>query len=77
MADVKSGISRVKSTTVEEMKVRVFGDTAVVTLVETEKSQYNGKDTSGRYIETNVFVKRNEGWQEVAAHANRLEQSNP
>jgi len=40
------------------MKVRFFGDTAVLTGSDEEKSSYKGKDTSGRYTWTDVFVKR-------------------
>ena len=41
------------------MKVRIFGNTAVVTGSHTEKSMENGKDTSGKYVWTEVFVKQN------------------
>ncbi len=38
--------------------LRVFGDTAVVTSSDDEKSSYKGKDTSGHWTWTDVLVKR-------------------
>jgi len=51
------------------MKVRVFGNTAVVTGTDTEKSSYKGKDTSGKYVWTDVFVQRNGRWQAAASQS--------
>ncbi len=48
------------------MKVRIFGNTALVSGTEIEKSQYKGKDSSGKYIWTDVFVLRNGRWQAVS-----------
>ena len=64
---IKSPDSTTDSATVAEMKVRIFGNTAVVTGINVEKSQAKGKDTSGRYVWTDVFVKRNGRWQAVAS----------
>lgn len=52
-----------------DMKVRVFGDTAIVTGSEDEKSSYQGKDTSGHYLWIDVFVKRQGRWQDVASQS--------
>jgi uncharacterized protein (TIGR02246 family) len=51
---------------------RVFGDAAVVTFGETETSRTGKKDTSGRSLWTEMFVKRNGRWQVVAEHGTRL-----
>jgi ketosteroid isomerase-like protein len=67
LADLKSGDSKQDSVTLGEMKVRVFGNTAVVTGSDNEKSSYKGKDTSGHYTWTDVFVKRQGRWQAVAS----------
>ena len=61
----------------EPMKVRVFGDTAVVTGGHKEKSQYQGRDTSGHYRWMDVFVKRNGRWQVVASELTRVEERKP
>jgi ketosteroid isomerase-like protein len=67
LADLKSGDMKFESQTLGEMKVRVFGDAAVVTGSDDEKASYKGKDTSGHYVWTDVFVKRKGQWQAVAS----------
>lgn len=69
LADVRSADLKIDSITLGDMKVRVFGDTAVVTGSDDEKSSYKGKDTSGHYLWTDVFVKRQGHWQLVASQA--------
>lgn len=56
-----------------EMQVRVFGDAAIVTgKAALRDAKYNGKDVSGDYLFTDVFVKRNGQWQAVASHSNKV-----
>jgi ketosteroid isomerase-like protein len=69
LAELKSGENKTDSITLGDMKVRVFGDTAIVTGSDDEKSSYKGKDTSGSYTWTDVFVKRKGHWQAVASQA--------
>lgn len=73
IADLKSGASKNQSVELGEMKVRVFGNTAVVTGSDTEKSTYKGKDSSGKYVWTDVFVNRNGRWQAVASQSTKIE----
>jgi ketosteroid isomerase-like protein len=74
LADLKSGDSKQDSITLGEMKVRVFGNTAVVTGSDDEKTSYKGKDTSGHYTWTDVFVKRQGRWQAVASQGTLMTQ---
>jgi len=67
LAELKSGDNKLDSITLGEMNVRVFRDTAVVTGSDDEKSSYKGKDTSGHYVWTDVFVNRKGHWQAVAS----------
>jgi ketosteroid isomerase-like protein len=69
LADLKSSASSIQSMDFGPMKVRVFGDSAVVTGSDTEKSTYKGKDSSGHYVWTDVFVKRDGRWQIVASQS--------
>lgn len=50
-----------------DMKVRVFGDTAVVTGTDDEITMTDGKKSSDHYVWTDVFVKRNGKWLAVAS----------
>jgi ketosteroid isomerase-like protein len=55
------------SATLGDMKVRVFGDTAVVTGTDDETTVQDGKKSSDHYVWTDVFVKRNGKWLAVAS----------
>jgi len=74
LADLKSGDYKLDSITLGDMKVRVFGDTAVVTGSDDEKSSTKGKDTSGHYTWTDVFAKRRGRWQAVASQGTLIAQ---
>lgn len=69
IADLKSGSFNMESGTLGDMKVRVFGDVAVVIGSDESKGSYKGKDTSGRWTWTDVFVKRQGRWQAVASQS--------
>jgi ketosteroid isomerase-like protein len=69
LVEVVSPDSTVESQTLRDVKVRVFGDVAVFTCSYDEKSSSKGKDTSVRFLSTDVFVKRNGQWQAVASQA--------
>ena len=54
------------------MQVRVYGDTAIVDVDQTEKSRHGDDDFSGSYLFTNVWVNRDGQWQAVASHGSRV-----
>ena len=68
LADLKEGALKIESFQLDDLKVRVYGDAAVVTGLITEKSKFRDKDTSGRRRFTDVFVKLDGRWQAVASH---------
>ncbi len=72
LADLKSEDQKFDSITLSEMKVRVFGDTAIVTGGLDAKSTYKGKDTSGHFLWIDVFVKRQGRWLDVASQITPL-----
>jgi ketosteroid isomerase-like protein len=74
IANLKSGAATTQSIELGPMKVRVFGDTAIVTGSDTEKSMYKGKDSSGKYVWTDVFVNHNGEWQAVASESTKVQQ---
>lgn len=71
-ADLKSGAMTYETFKLDELKVRIFGDTALVYGLDTEKSSYKGKDTSGQYRFTDVFVRRNGTWKAVNTHSSKV-----
>jgi ketosteroid isomerase-like protein len=56
----------------DDMKVRVYGDEAVVTGRNTTKGQFKGRDISGQYRWTDTWAKRNGRWQCVAEHDSKI-----
>jgi hypothetical protein len=69
---LRSDVTATESTHITDMKIRIFGNTALVTGTEVETSQYMGKDSSGTYIWTDVFVLRKGRWQAVSSQSTRL-----
>jgi hypothetical protein len=54
------------------MTVRLFGNIVVNDTTNTETSTEDGKDTSGKYIWTDVFVKQNAHWRAVASQSTKV-----
>jgi ketosteroid isomerase-like protein len=74
LAYLKSGEEVTSSAVADEMKVRVYGDAAVVTGRNTFKGTLKGKDMSGQDRWTDTFVKKAGRWQCVASHWSRMPQ---
>ena len=72
LAALKSGERKLESATINEMKVRLLGDVAIVHGLSTVKSSLKGKDISGRYRWTDVFAKRAGRWQAVATQSTKV-----
>jgi hypothetical protein len=68
--DVKNGTH--ESLELDNIKVRTFGDTAVVTMGQTEKSRHGDTDFSGHYLFTDVWARKNGQWIAVASHGSRV-----
>ena len=74
LTGLKSGEIVFISAVGENLKVRAYGDAAVVRGLNTEKSQNKGKDTSGKYQWTDTWIKHAGRWQCVATHASKVHQ---
>src|SRR6266699_6734963 len=61
-----SGSFKYESRQISGLNVRVYGDTAVVTGRSVQKGAENGKDYSGAYWFTRVYVKQQGRWTTVA-----------
>jgi ketosteroid isomerase-like protein len=53
-------------------RVRVFGDVAVVTARGSAKGKYKGHQADMVFVYTRIWVKRDDLWLAVAAHASPL-----
>jgi ketosteroid isomerase-like protein len=73
-AALKSGEDIITSAVNDDMKVRVYGDTAVVTGRWTGKETLKGKDIGGQSRWTDTWIKKAGRWQCVATHASKIAQ---
>jgi ketosteroid isomerase-like protein len=74
LADFKSGAFKYVTIDPSDTKVRLFGDTAVVTGGAAMHVVQNGADAHIKIRYTDVHVRRNGSWQMVAWEATRLPQ---
>ena len=74
IANLKSGDLMVLSSVLDEIKVRVYGDSAVCFGRATGRAQLKGKDVSSQYRFTDTWVKRAGRWQCVADHSSVIAQ---
>ncbi|MEO6588429.1 MAG: nuclear transport factor 2 family protein [Pyrinomonadaceae bacterium] len=74
MAMFKSGDLKIESSKIDGMKVQMFGDTAIATYTTMDKGMYKGRDISGQYRWTDVFVKMGGKWKLVAGQGTPIVQ---
>src|SRR5205814_4446650 len=53
---------------IDDLKIRIYGDTAVASGLGTLKGHDHDNDISGPYSWTDVFIKRGGEWKAIAAH---------
>jgi ketosteroid isomerase-like protein len=68
----KSGQSKLTSDDLSDMKVRVYGNTAIVTGKADVKGMLGGQDATGQILFTRVYVKKNGTWQTVSLQQTRI-----
>jgi ketosteroid isomerase-like protein len=68
----KSGQTKLTTDELSDMKVRVYGNTAVITGKATVKGTVAGKDVDGQVLFTRVYVKKGGSWQSVAFQQTRV-----
>jgi ketosteroid isomerase-like protein len=69
IADVISGAVRVESLTRDNINVRIWDDTAVLTGRDSANWTYQGHDFSGHYKVISVYARRNKEWKLVCVQA--------
>lgn len=70
--DIVMNTARIESYSVEDVSVRVFGDTGVVTGRWTGKLTIEGKDAGGAFSHTDIFVRRIGRWRAIASQYTRI-----
>ncbi|HYL16618.1 MAG TPA: nuclear transport factor 2 family protein [Terriglobales bacterium] len=72
--DLSSGDLKFQSMEVSDLKVHVYGNTAVATGATTLKGTFKGQDISGKYRFTDTWVKRNGQWQVAASQGTKVQE---
>jgi ketosteroid isomerase-like protein len=70
--DFRSGNLKYESFKLDEVHVRVYGKTSVVTGLSMQKAHDKDQDISGQFYFTRVYVKQDGRWQIVANHQSRM-----
>ncbi len=68
----RTGTTHITGLTLSDLKVRVYGDTAVVTSRAELAGSNGGTDISGHYRYTRVYNRRNGAWRIVSFEASRI-----
>ena len=71
IAEIKAGAHLSTSGVLDNIRVRVYGDAAVVTGRHIMKGLFQGKEYRSPYLWTDIFIKRGGRWQCVASHASK------
>ena len=69
LSDVESGALFVEYLNREHVTVRVWGNTGIVTGLDSAKWTYNGREFVGQYKIVHVYSRRDDRWQLVAVQA--------
>ena len=67
---------KIQSSSIDEIKVNVYGETAVVLMLYTQKAMVGRtpRDRSGQFVITDIWVKQKNGWRVAERHSIRVEQ---
>lgn len=71
----RSGTLRITQLDLSDIKVRIYGDTAVVTSKADLVGKNGDRDISGRFRYTRVYSNRDGQWRIVSFEASRISQS--
>ena len=74
IADFVSGSRRITELTFDDFQARVHANAAALTHGGTLSGTQDGRDASGRYRWTHIFIRRGARWRVVATQATRLAQ---
>ena len=72
LAQRRAGTTKISSIDPINMKVRVYGDTAVVTSQVNVEGHEGDRDISGRYHYTRVYSRRDGEWKVVSFEQSRI-----
>jgi len=62
-----------KSFKIDKLELRTYGEAAVLNIWFSQEAEANGKDWSGSFLLTDVWVKKKNEWQVVARHSSWMQ----
>lgn len=62
-----------ESFSIDDIKVNVYGNTAVALLMYSQKATVRGQDRSAQFILTDIWIKEEKGWVITERHSSRPE----
>jgi len=77
LSALKSGDLQFESIKLSNMKVRDYGDAAVVTGSAEQTGNYKGQSLPTKIVFTDTFIKENGKWKAVASHRSAVPQRPP
>lgn len=69
---IKSGSQKFKLNELSSLKVNVFGDSASAKCITNQICTWDGRDTSGKYSNLDMLVRRNGSWVIVSSQSSKL-----
>ena len=62
-----------ESFSIDDIKVNVYGNTAVAMLMYSQKATVRGQDRSTQFVLTDIWIKEDKGWVIAERHSSRPE----
>src|SRR5688572_16602601 len=56
---------------IDHIHVDVYGSTAIVFMLFTQKATVHGQDRSGQFVLADIWVRQHEGWHVAERHSSR------
>jgi ketosteroid isomerase-like protein len=63
----------VESYSIDDIKVNVYGNTAVALMLYSQKATSHGRDRSAQFVLTDIWVKKGKSWVIAERHSSRPE----
>lgn len=65
-----------ESYSIDDISVNIYGSTAIVIMLYTQKAMVRGQDRSAQFLITDIWNKESAGWKIAERHSSRPEQRN-